>query len=61
MDNNAALAKITTAVSDAAAAIRDLATKAASGQDISGPLSTLADNLEATVTAAGEPTTPPTT
>lgn len=61
MDNNAALQQITTAVTDATAAMKDLASKAAAGEDISGPLSTLAANLEAAVAGVGEPTTGGTT
>lgn len=59
MDNNTALTRISTAVTDAVAALRDLASKAAAGQDISAPLSSLADTLEAGVTGAGEPGTLP--
>ena len=59
MDNNAALERMTTAVGDAAAALRDLASKVAAGQDVSTQLSALADNLEGAVTAAGEPGTLP--
>ena len=44
-DNNSALAAMTTAVTDAAAALKDLAAKVAAGQDVSGPLNTLAANL----------------
>ena len=56
MDNNAALAAMQQAVLDATAAMKDLAAKAAAGEDISTPLSSLATNLEAAVTASGEPT-----
>lgn len=59
-DNNSALALVTTAINDAVAALKDLATKAAGGEDVSGPLTTLAANLESAVAAAGEPTTGPT-
>ena len=58
-DNNTALAAITTAVNDATAALKDLATKSAAGADISGPLTALAANLEAAVASVGEPVTPP--
>lgn len=59
-DNNTALAAITTAVTDASNAIKDLASKVNTTPpaDISAQLTTLAENLEAAVTAAGEPTTP---
>ena len=53
--NNEALTEMTSAVNSAVAAIQDLATKAAAGQDISAALITLATNLKAAVTAAGEP------
>ena len=57
-DNTSALATITTAVTDASNAIKDLAAKVAAGGnavDISAQLTTLATNLEAAVVAAGEP------
>lgn len=56
MSNTDALNAMTAAVTDAVAALRDLAAKAAAGQDISAPLSALASNLESAVTASGEPT-----
>ena len=62
--NDTALTLLTTAVTDATNALKDLAAKvAAAPSDISGPLTTLANGLEAAVAAAGEPVTsatPPT-
>lgn len=57
-DNNSALGQITVAVGDAVKALQDLAAKAAAGQDVSGPLTTLATTLQSAVSAAGEPVTP---
>lgn len=84
-DNNAALASVTasnanlaaalqanaTAITDAANALKDLASRSAGGEDISAPLTALAgtmqgeadalnstaSSLEADVTAVGEPVT----
>lgn len=57
-DNNTSLAKVTTAIGDAVQALRVLADQVKNAPaDISAPLSNLADNLTAAVTAAGQPVT----
>jgi methyl-accepting chemotaxis protein len=54
--NTDALNAMTQAVTDASAAIKDLAAKSANGEDVSAPLTDLAAKLEAAVTDSGEPT-----